>query len=61
MDRFYVNDEEVLQAIADRTLDRLGMSPHSCIVFLSHKLESRGGNASELQALRIASFKNCKP
>ncbi|WP_017749493.1 bis(5'-nucleosyl)-tetraphosphatase (symmetrical) YqeK [Scytonema hofmannii] len=33
-DTFGVNDEEVLQAIANHTLGRPGMSPLSCIVFL---------------------------
>ncbi|GAA6621872.1 bis(5'-nucleosyl)-tetraphosphatase (symmetrical) YqeK [Scytonema sp. NUACC26] len=57
-DIFGVNDEEVLQAIANHTLGRPGMSQLSCIVFLSDSLEPGRGNTSELQALRKISVDN---
>jgi predicted HD superfamily hydrolase involved in NAD metabolism len=51
-DRFGIQDEEVLQAIANHTLGKPGMSPLSCIVFLADSLEPGRGNTSELNALR---------
>lgn len=57
-DIFGVNDEEVLQAIANHTLDRSGVSPLSCIVFLSDSLEPGRGNTLELQAFRKISVDN---
>ncbi|PMB22507.1 bis(5'-nucleosyl)-tetraphosphatase (symmetrical) YqeK [Fischerella thermalis] len=55
---FGVQDEEVLQAIANHTLGRPGMSPLSCIVFLADTLEPGRGDSVELQALRKTSFTN---
>lgn len=56
---FGVQDEEVLQAIANHTLGRPGMSPLSCIVFLADTLVEPGrGDSAELQALRKTSFAN---
>ena len=57
-DTFGVKDEEVLQAIADHTLGRPGMSRLSCIVFLADSLEPGRGNTSELEALRQISCQN---
>lgn len=51
-DQFGIQDEEVLQAIANHTLGRPGMSPLSCVVFLADSLEPGRGNTSELNALR---------
>ncbi|WP_315788517.1 bis(5'-nucleosyl)-tetraphosphatase (symmetrical) YqeK [Fischerella sp. JS2] len=55
---FGVQDEEVLQAIANHTLGRPGMSPLSCIVFLADTLEPGRGESAQLQALRKTSFEN---
>jgi predicted HD superfamily hydrolase involved in NAD metabolism len=51
-EEFGVKDEEVLQAIANHTLGRPGMSPLSCIVFLADSLELGRGKTPELEALR---------
>jgi len=57
-DTFGVKDEEVLQAIANHTLGRPGMSSLSCIVFLADSLEPGRGNTPELEALRQISYQN---
>lgn len=57
-DTFEVEDEEVLQAIANHTLGRPGMSLLSCIVFLADSLEPGRGNTPELEALRKLSCKD---
>ncbi|WP_017316925.1 bis(5'-nucleosyl)-tetraphosphatase (symmetrical) YqeK [Mastigocladopsis repens] len=57
-DSFGVNDEEVLQAIANHTLGRPGMSLTSCIVFLADSLEPGRGDSPQLQALRQMSRQN---
>lgn len=57
-DTFEVKDEEVLQAIANHTLGRPGMSLLSCIVFLADSLEPGRGNTPELEALRQMSYQN---
>ena len=57
-DTFGVEDEEVLQAIANHTLGRPGMSWLSCIVFLADSLEPGRGNTPELEALRQLSYEN---
>lgn len=57
-DTFGVKDEEVLQAIANHTLGRPGMTRLSCIVFLADSLEPGRGNTSELEALRQVSCQN---
>lgn len=57
-DTFGVDDEEVLQAIANHTLGRPGMSLLSCIVFLADSLEPGRGNTPELENLRLVSRQN---
>jgi predicted HD superfamily hydrolase involved in NAD metabolism len=57
-DEFGITDPEILQAIADHTLGRAGMSPLSCIVFLADTLEAGRGDTPELQALRELSYQN---
>lgn len=57
-DTFGVEDEEILQAIANHTLGRPGMSGLSCIVFLADSLEPGRGNTPELEALRQLSRQN---
>lgn len=57
-DTFGVNDEEVLQAIANHTLGRPEMSLLSCIVFLADSLEPGRGNTPELETLRKISYQN---
>ncbi len=51
-DTFGVEDEEVLQAIANHTLGRPAMSLLSSIVFLADSLEPGRGSTPELEALR---------
>ncbi len=51
-DQFNVTDPEILQAIADHTLGRPGMSPLSCVVFLADSLEPGRGDDEALQVLR---------
>ncbi len=57
-EEFNVTDAEILQAIADHTLGRPGMSPMSCIVFLADTLEAGRGDTPELQSLRQLSYQN---
>lgn len=57
-DTFGVDDEEVLQAIANHTLGRPGMSLLCSIVFLADSLEPGRGDSPELQALRQISSEN---
>lgn len=57
-DTFGVQDEEVLQAIANHTLGRPEMSFLSCIVFLADTLEPGRGNTPVLEALRQLSYQN---
>lgn len=57
-DTFGIKDDEVLQAIANHTLGRPGMTRLSCIVFLADSLEPGRGNTSELEALRQVSCQN---
>jgi predicted HD superfamily hydrolase involved in NAD metabolism len=57
-DEFGITDPEILQAIADHTLGRVGMSPLSCIVFLADTLEVGRGDTPELQALRELSYQS---
>jgi predicted HD superfamily hydrolase involved in NAD metabolism len=54
-DEFQVTDPEILQAIADHTLGRPGMSALSCVVFLADSLEPGRGDDEALQALRQTS------
>jgi predicted HD superfamily hydrolase involved in NAD metabolism len=57
-DDFQVTDEEVLEAIADHTLGRPGMSALSCVVFLADSLEPGRGDEPILQELRQHSHQN---
>lgn len=57
-DTFGVKDEEVLQAIANHTLGRPGMSKLCCIVFLADSIEPGRGDTPELQTLRQLSDQN---
>jgi predicted HD superfamily hydrolase involved in NAD metabolism len=57
-DTFGVEDEEVLQAIANHTLGRPSMSLLSCIVFLADSLEPGRGDTPELENLRVISREN---
>jgi predicted HD superfamily hydrolase involved in NAD metabolism len=57
-DEFGVTDPEILQAIADHTLGRPGMSVMSCIIFLADTLEAGRGDTPELQALRELSYRD---
>jgi predicted HD superfamily hydrolase involved in NAD metabolism len=57
-DTFGVEDEEVLQAIANHTLGRPGMSSLSCIVFLADSLEPGRGSNLELEAARKLSYQD---
>jgi predicted HD superfamily hydrolase involved in NAD metabolism len=51
-DQFGLQDEAVLQAIANHTLGSPGMSPLSCVVFIADSLEPSRGNTPELERLR---------
>ncbi|MBD0335333.1 MAG: bis(5'-nucleosyl)-tetraphosphatase (symmetrical) YqeK [Cyanobacteria bacterium Co-bin13] len=57
-DRFGVEEEGVLSAIANHTLGRPGMDALSCIVYLADTLEPGRGNTATLNALREMSFTN---
>lgn len=57
-DTFGLKDEEVLQAIANHTLGRPGMSLLSCIVFLADSLEPGRGTTPELESLRQKSYQD---
>ncbi|MGH8000125.1 MAG: bis(5'-nucleosyl)-tetraphosphatase (symmetrical) YqeK [Brasilonema sp.] len=55
---FGVDDEEILQAIANHTLGRPGMSLLCSIVFLADSIEPGRGDTPQLQALRHISCQN---
>lgn len=55
---FGVEDEEILQAIANHTLGHPNMSHLSCAVYLADSLEPGRGNTSELDNLRTMALKN---
>lgn len=57
-DTFGVKNEEVLQAIANHTLGRPGMSKLCCIVFLADSIEPGRGDTSQLQTLRQLSYQD---
>src|ERR671933_1626917 len=57
-DKFGVQDEAVLKAIALHTLGHPGMSDLSCVVFIADTLEPGRGQTPELEALRQVSFSN---
>lgn len=54
-DKFGVEDDSVLEAIALHTLGRPGMSDLSCVVFIADTLEPSRGNTPQLEALRQVS------
>jgi predicted HD superfamily hydrolase involved in NAD metabolism len=54
-DKFGVEDEAVLDAIALHTLGRPGMSDLSCVVFIADTIEPSRGNTPQLEALRQVS------
>lgn len=54
-DKFGVEDDSVLDAIALHTLGRPGMSDLSCVVFIADTLEPGRGNTPQLEALRQVS------
>jgi predicted HD superfamily hydrolase involved in NAD metabolism len=55
---FGITNPEILQAIADHTLGRPGMSMMSCIVFLADSLETGRGDTEELRSLRQLSYEH---
>lgn len=57
-DKFGIQDEAVLEAIALHTLGRPGMSDLSCVVFIADTLEPSRGNTPQLEALRQVSRQN---
>jgi predicted HD superfamily hydrolase involved in NAD metabolism len=54
-EQFGVSDSDVLEAIANHTLGRPGMSRLSCIIYLADSLEPGRGDTAELQTLRQVS------
>jgi predicted HD superfamily hydrolase involved in NAD metabolism len=56
--QFGMQDEDVLQAIANHTLGQPGMSPLSCVVYLADSLEPSRGNSPKLERLRLVSQQN---
>lgn len=54
-EKFGVEDEAVLDAIALHTLGRPGMSDLSCVVFIADTIEPGRGNTPQLEALRQVS------
>jgi len=57
-DQFGIQDPEILEAIANHTLGRPGMSALSCVVFLADSLEPGRGNTPTLNILRHNSRQN---
>ncbi|MBW4515453.1 MAG: bis(5'-nucleosyl)-tetraphosphatase (symmetrical) YqeK [Timaviella obliquedivisa GSE-PSE-MK23-08B] len=57
-DQFGIQDPEILEAIANHTLGRPGMSALSCVVFLADSLEPGRGNTPDLNILRHTSRQN---
>ena len=57
-EKFGVQDQEILAAIANHTLGEPGMSPLSCIIFLADTLESGRGDTLELDRLRELSHQD---
>ncbi|MBF2072792.1 MAG: bis(5'-nucleosyl)-tetraphosphatase (symmetrical) YqeK [Synechococcales cyanobacterium C42_A2020_086] len=51
-DEFGIEDQDILDAIADHTLGRPGMGSLSCVVFLADSLEPGRGDSPELHLLR---------
>lgn len=57
-DEFGITETEILEAIANHTLGRPGMSRLSCIVYLADSLEPGRGDDEDLQRLRALSQKD---
>ena len=57
-DQFGIQDPEILEAIANHTLGKPGMSALSCVVFLADSLEPGRGNTPTLNILRHNSRQN---
>lgn len=57
-DQFGIQDPEILEAIANHTLGRPGMSALSCVIFLADSLEPGRGNTPTLNILRHNSRQN---
>ncbi|MEL7036928.1 MAG: bis(5'-nucleosyl)-tetraphosphatase (symmetrical) YqeK [Cyanobacteria bacterium J06592_8] len=57
-EEFGIQDQEILNAIANHTLGKPEMSPVSCVVFLADTLEPGRGDTPELEILRAFCFKN---
>lgn len=55
---FGVEDEEILQAIANHTLGTAGMDELSCAIYLADSLEPGRGNTPELESLRTLCKEN---
>ncbi len=55
---FGIEDQDILNAIANHTLGQPGMNPLSCIVFLADTLEPSRGNTAELKRLRALCFQS---
>ncbi len=55
---FQITDPEILDAVADHTLGRPGMSLLSCVVFLADSLEPGRGDTKELNQLRKIAQEN---
>lgn len=57
-DTFQVQDQEILNAIAEHTLGNAQMSTVSCIVFVADKLEPNRGDTQELNTMRETTWDN---
>jgi predicted HD superfamily hydrolase involved in NAD metabolism len=55
---FGIEDEEILNAIANHTLGQPEMSPLSCVIFLADTLEPTRGQTTELNTLRSLCFES---
>jgi predicted HD superfamily hydrolase involved in NAD metabolism len=55
---FGVEDEEILQAIANHTLGNPGMDELSCTIYLADSLEPGRGNTPQLESLRTLCKEN---
>jgi predicted HD superfamily hydrolase involved in NAD metabolism len=55
---FGIEDQEILNAIANHTLGQPGMSPLSCVIFLADTLEPTRGDTAELNTLRSLCFES---
>ena len=55
---FEIKDAKILDAIANHTLGKPGMSRLSCVVFVADALEPNRGDNAELNAMRDTATKN---